>query len=127
MTDDEFLRAFEDCMLETFRHRDHLRLAWLYLRRHPYGEALAAIERSIRRFAEHHGATGKYHQTMTVAWMRLMAAAMAAGPREPFDALLEDHPQLLDPAALRIFYSKATLESDAARHHWVEPDQGALP
>jgi hypothetical protein len=37
MTDEEFLRAFEACELSNgcFHHRDHIRLAWIYV--HRYG------------------------------------------------------------------------------------------
>ena len=37
MTESEFVAAFEDASLpETaFRHRDHVRLAWIYLRELP--------------------------------------------------------------------------------------------
>ena len=37
MTDSEFVDSFEDCTLPStaFHHRDHVRLAWIYLRRHP--------------------------------------------------------------------------------------------
>jgi len=33
MTDTEFLRAFENCEIANgdFHHRDHIRLAWIYL------------------------------------------------------------------------------------------------
>ncbi len=45
MTDAEFVAAFESCALpaQAFRHRDHVRLAWLYLRRVPYDEAVPMI------------------------------------------------------------------------------------
>jgi len=35
MTDDEFLGSFMNCTLpaHAFRHRDHLRLAWILVRR----------------------------------------------------------------------------------------------
>src|ERR1043165_6844264 len=41
MTDDDFVRAFESYELppDSFRHKQHLRLAWLYLRRLPYDAA----------------------------------------------------------------------------------------
>jgi hypothetical protein len=42
MGDEEFLRAFRSCELpaSSFRHGDHLRLAWLQLHRAPADEAL---------------------------------------------------------------------------------------
>ena len=79
MTDDEFVRAFESCGLspDLFHHRDHIRLARIYVDR--YGVELdgaqKATERfrsSLRKFAEHIGKSEKYHETITVAWMRLV-------------------------------------------------------
>jgi hypothetical protein len=127
--DDEFIRAFESCTLpkEAFRHREHLRLAWLYLRRLPYSEAAASMERSIRAYAAHHGALQKYHHTMTLVWMRLVAAAADACSEQDFDAFLNAHPALLDKSAPRRFYSAERLEQPAARAAWLEPDLSPLP
>ena len=123
MDDAEFLRRFEDCTLEDFRHRDHVRLAWLYLRAYGWDGALDRVRLGIRRFATHHGAARKYHETMTVAWLALVAAAMEAEPGAAgFDDLLEAHPRLLESGALSEHYSPAVLASDLAREAWIEPD-----
>jgi len=129
MTDDEFIRAFESCTLpgESFRHREHLRLAWLYLRRLPHEDAAAAMEHGVRRYAAHHGAAQKYHHTMTLVWMRLVAAAMARHSCEDFDTLLRLHPALLDKGMPRRYYSAERLDSAAARAGWMEPDLAPLP
>ena len=124
MTDAEFARAFETCELppDNFHHRDHIRLAWIFLQR--YGaEAGAQIAISIRRYAAHLGKSDKYHETVTQAWMRLVAAAGATS----FEALTEAHPELLDKAFLNEFYSDAALQSAAAREKFVEPDRKPLP
>jgi hypothetical protein len=127
--DREFVRGVEDCSLprEEFRHRDHLRLAWLYLQEAPYEDALRRMAQSIRRYAASHGASQKYHHTVTLAWMRLVAAARAARSEPSFDAFLEHHPALLDKTTLRRFYSDARIGSEPARERWVEPDLEPLP
>ena len=129
MTDDEFIRAFESCTLpgESFRHKEHLRLAWLYLRRLPDEAAAAAMESGVRRYAAHHGASQKYHHTMTLVWMRLVAAAMTRHPCDDFDTLLHLHPALLDKGMPRRYYSAERLDSPAARAGWLEPDLALLP
>src|SRR5579872_2786660 len=73
--DDEFLEAFHSCRLKNseFRHADHLRLAWLHLRREPFDVALANVRTGIQRFAAHHGAAHRYYDAVTVAWVRLVA------------------------------------------------------
>jgi hypothetical protein len=129
MTHDEFVTAFESCTLpgDWFRHKEHVRLAWLYLRRLPYSEAVAAIERSVRAFAMHHGAAGKYHHTITLVWMRLVAAAIAQDGDDDFAAFIARHPELLNKHTLQLFYSAARLESPVARASWLEPDLKPLP
>ena len=123
LSDGEFVRAFESCELppECFHHRDHIRLAWIYF--HQYGEAEATrrIEESIRRYAAHLGISEKYHQTITVAWMRLVAAAARLNDGD-FEDFARCNPELFDKSALSAFYSSAVLGSQVARERFVEPD-----
>lgn len=121
MTDAEFLRAFEDTTLEPFHHRDHLRVTYLYLRQ--FGEA-GTRERlgpAILRYATAKGGAGKYHETITQAWIHLVASSLGSAP--DFDAMLVEHPELLDKSLLNRYYSAALLDSPEAREHWVEPDR----
>jgi len=57
LADQEFVRSFETCELpnESFHHRDHIRLAWIYLRRYGELEARRHLGEAIRRFAAYHG------------------------------------------------------------------------
>jgi len=130
LTDLEFVRAFEACELsnDCFHHRDHIRLAWIYL--HCYGEqeARKRIVAAIRKFAAHHGKSDKYHETITVAWLRLVANEMARlTPEASFVDLIAAAPELFDKRSLERFYSAAALASDAARTSWVQPDLQPLP
>lgn len=130
LKDDEFLRAFETCELpnHAFHHGDHVRAAWLYIRR--FGEAAAESRlcEGIMRFANHHGATQKYHHTMSVAWVRLIAAAYRETPEiQQFEDFIAAHPGLLEMRALSKYYSASRLGSAAARAGWVEPDLRRLP
>jgi hypothetical protein len=128
MIDDEFLERFERCDLDEFHHRDHVRLAWLYLRAGEWDDAVRRIRDGIRRFAVHHGASRKYHETITIAWLAVVAAAIDASPDvADFDAFLATHERLLDPGALRAHYSPELLASDRARAEWVEPDLEPIP
>jgi hypothetical protein len=127
MTDDDFARAFETCELsnESFHHRDHIRLAWIYLHRYGREEAGSRMADSIRRFAAHHGKSDKYHETLTRAWMQLVAHAGKSAP--DFETLLTTCPSLLDKTSLTEFYSEALLQSDAAKTAFVAPDRKPLP
>jgi len=130
MTDEAFARAFErgDVSKEDFTHASHLRVAWVYLREEPSRDAAVdRIRGAIQRFAAKLGASQKYHETITVAWMILLDEARA---RMPADAALADvllvYPALADKNLPLSFYSRDRLFSDAARTAWVAPDLGPI-
>ena len=128
--EDAFVGAFEACQYpaEKFRHADHIRLAWIYIRRYGVEGAEERIRTSIRNFANSVGHAPKYHETMTRAWLRLVYAAYAATPEvTEYVAFVSQHPTLLDKNALTPFYSPQVLASDEARHNWIPPDLKPLP
>ena len=133
MTDEEFLSAFEACTLTDFHHRDHIKLAYLHLLRHPPEEAAAKVGAGLRKFAAFHGApTDKldvgYHETMTQAWVRLVHATLCEyGPAESADAFFEKQPQLAQKDSLRFFYTRDRLYSWQAKKEFIEPDLAPLP
>lgn len=118
MTDERFLQAFKDTTLEPFHHRDHLRVTYLYLSQ--FGEAgtLERLGKAILRYAAARNGAEKYHETITQAWIRLVASAAAPS----FESMLEAYPQLLDKNLLKRYYSSDLLMSQEARERWVEPD-----
>jgi len=125
MTDQDFASAFERCEIPNhrFRHRDHLRLAWIYLRRYDRSKAGTQIVESIQRYAAHNGAPEKYHETVTLAWMELVYCAMRSLPDTAgFDQMLAAFPHLLQKSALAQYYSSGVLESETARRVFVVPD-----
>ena len=129
-SDEDFLHAFADLSLpaDIFHHREHLRVAWLYLKSTDASRAAELMSEGIRRFANHHGATQKYHHTLTLAWLRLVAAALVETPEGcTFERFLSAHPELRDTNVLAKYYSKELLQSAAARETWVEPDLQPLP
>lgn len=97
MTDDAFVAAIETCTLpkEEFTHRNHLRLAWLYLRDHEAADADRRIVATIRAYATSLGAAAKFSEPLTVTWMRRVEAAMAQTPAADFDTFLAAQPDLL--------------------------------
>src|SRR5579864_4017333 len=82
----EEVRRLESCEygLEEFGHREHLKVAWTYLHLYGYAEGLSRMRESLLRFSAHHGRSG-YHETITVFWMR----KLAAHSREDFDEVLK--------------------------------------
>ncbi len=76
-------QKLEDFSLETWDHRTHLRLAFLYLTRHGRREGLARIHASIAAFIAHSPLTKRktgttYHETMTYFCERAPATDPAA-------------------------------------------------
>jgi len=125
LSDDAFLHAFEACQLDPakFHHADHIRLAWLYVRRLGPCGAEAKLLDGIRKFARHAGASGKFGHTTTIAWTRLVAAAQQNGPTaNNFSEWIQLHPQLLDRNLLARYYSPGRLQTLEARSGWIEPD-----
>lgn len=110
-----------------FGHREHLELAWSYLQMYDVPEASEAMAAAIRHLARQHGAEQKYHETMTRAWVRLVAVHHQRWGAQHFDAFLERNPDLLDRALIRHFYSSDLLDGDRARAAWTDPDLRELP
>jgi hypothetical protein len=127
--DEEFLAAFEaDAIPKAdFHHREHVRLAWLYLRRHGPAEATQRMREGIRRFAAAHGVPGLYHETLTTFWVLAVEAARGAHPEAPdFESFALRHPELLDKGLVRRHYREGTIESERARTEWIAPDRAPL-
>ena len=53
-TDEEFRQSLDRCTIpnDAFRHRDHLRLAWIYLRESDLDSAMRRLSQSIKRYAQ---------------------------------------------------------------------------
>jgi hypothetical protein len=111
LDESEFVRRFEDCTLpnDAFHHRDHVRLAWIYLRQHPPLEALRCFAEGLKRFAAAHGHPGLYHETITWAYLFLIHERMADGDAaETWDSFAGRNPDLLawNPSILDRYYDK---------------------
>jgi hypothetical protein len=126
LTDSEFLARFEERSLESFSHRDHLRVAYAYARRGG-AEAAVAGARHIRDLAEAAGDRGKYHETLTVAWARVIAHLVERAPQLSFAAFVVAHPELHRRELLLAHYSPERMFSDEARARFLEPDVLPLP
>jgi hypothetical protein len=129
-SDEDFLRAFEDFSFpaDQFHHLEHVRVAWLYLKSSDATRAAERMSAGIHRFATHHGATQKYHHTLTLAWIRLVAAALVETPENfTFPQFLASHPELSGKNLINKYYSDPLLQTTAAREGWVEPDLQPLP
>jgi hypothetical protein len=110
-----------------FGHREHVELAWSYLEVYPIDEAVDRMTAAIRHVAQSHGASDKYHETITRAWLHFVAVHRQRWGAASFEAFLERNPDLLNRDLVKRFYSRELIFSDAARAVWVDPDLRRLP
>jgi hypothetical protein len=130
MTDTELTRALErgEIPNSEFHHSSHLHVAWVYLvESDSVAEATTKMSRTLRRFATSVGHPEKYHETITVFWLRLLDQVSDVFDEEDINAILKRYPTLLEKDLLLEYYSRETLFSDRARTDWVEPDLKPLP
>ena len=108
-----------------FHHRQHVEVAWMFVRDHGMPGALAEFSTALKRFAVAKGATGLYHQTITWAFLLIIAERQAQGRAETFEAFADANPDVLawKPSILDRYYSRELLISDQARKTFLMPDR----
>jgi hypothetical protein len=122
--DEAFLAALEAGTLPPaqFDHRGHLRAGFLYLRRHDFPGACVAMKRAVHGFARALGKAGLYHETLTIAYLSLLAERLADEPADlAFDRFLERYPELSSRAYLERYYPRGTIDTTEARATFVLP------
>ena len=129
LSNDQFLAAFLDCSLPpaAFDHRGHVRVAWLILRQHPLDEAIEYVCAGIARYANHLGASQKFHRTMSEAFVRLIARS--ATRFDSWEAFVVGNPELMSNVrgVIARHYSPELIATARAREHFVSPDRSPLP
>ena len=123
MTDVELTRALErgEIANEDFHHSSHLHVAWVYLdESSSVQQAANKMRDTLRRFAAAAGKAEKYHETITLFWVHLLAYAAGRGKR--LEEIVRANPQLLEKDFPLAYYSEERLFSDEARTSWMEPD-----
>ena len=122
----ELLDRFVDTTLpaDQFHHRQHVQVAWLFVRHHGMPAALAEFSAAIKRFADAKGATGLYHETITWAFLLLIADRQARTQVDTWDDFEAANADLLTwkPSILERYYSKELLASELARRTFLMPD-----
>jgi hypothetical protein len=124
---ESLVRAFEEGTLprSEWTHASHLLVGLWYLSRHPRDQATRLMRGGIQRYNHIHGRDAGYHETITLAWLAVIAGFLARCDRtRPISALAE---RLIndcgDKDHLLRYYSREQLMSDAARRAWVPPDR----
>jgi hypothetical protein len=129
MMDDEtkLLAGFLDGSFpgDRFHHPQHVHVAFLFVRRHGMPQALAEFSTALKAFAVAKGMPKLYHQTITWAYLLLIAERLAKAPAETWDEFAAANGDLLKwkPSALDRYYTPDTLWSELARTTFVMPDK----
>jgi hypothetical protein len=112
----------------TFRHREHIHLAYIAVRRYGPANAVDVVAGWLRHLTVYLRAPQKFHATVTRAWVEIVAHHMAAAPpTADFAAFARAYPALLDKRLLTRHYTSRALASPAAKTGWLEPDLAAFP
>jgi hypothetical protein len=127
MTDAELLAGFVDTSLpkEAFHHKEHVRVAWLFLQRYGMPAALHEFPAALRRFADAKGATTLYHETITWAYLLLIHERQGRWKAADWPVFAAANADLLSwkPSVLDSLYTPETLWSDFAKRTFVMPDR----
>jgi len=137
MTDEELLTQFEKLTLPfaEWTHRAHIKVAYLYLKQHPFPQALERLRSGIKAYNKANnrpdGPREGYNETTTHAMAHLICAVMRAydktHPVSTADNFCDMHPQLMSQYVLRFFYTPQRRMDPLAKAQFVEPDLTSLP
>jgi hypothetical protein len=117
---ERFLRGETDAA--TFPHREHVRMAFEMLRRHDFAESVLYFSRSLRAMAQRAGKPQAFHQTVTIAFLSLIAERMEDSPLQDFAAFERANPELFEKGMLTRWYRPERLASERARRTFLLPE-----
>jgi hypothetical protein len=125
--DAELLAGFETASLPNavFSHREHVRVAWLFVSRHGLPEAIPRFSQALKRFAIAKGKPQLYHTTITWSYLLLIGERLARHPSATWSEFAAANPDLLEwkPSLLDRYYTPEVLWSDLARSCFLMPDR----
>ena len=105
-----------------FPHREHVRMSFEMLTVYDFPESVLRYSRSLQRMTARAGVPQLFNQTITVAFLALVAERMQSGGHIDFAAFAAANPDLLDSSILKRWYSPERLSSGSARRVFVLPD-----
>ncbi len=117
---DQFLRGEVDP--RGFSHAEHVRMAFEMLGRYDFAQAALHFSQALRVMTQRVGKPEKFHQTLTIAFLALIAERRHARDYEDFAAFAAANPDLMTRSALDRWYSPQRLGSELARLTFILPD-----
>ena len=123
-TDSPELARFLRCEIvpSEFPHREHVHIAFEMLKRHDFPETVLHFSRTLRAMAHKAGRPEAFHQTVTIAFLSLIAERMESGGAADFADFARANPDLLEKSLLSRWYGAERLASAAARRTFLLPD-----
>jgi hypothetical protein len=119
----QFLRHERDP--HAFDHGLHVKAAFEILQRHDFLEAAGLYAEALKNMAARAGRPQVYHETITVAFLSLIAERMAERGFEEYDTFIAANPDLLSKSVLERWYAPDRLNSALARKVFLLPEQEA--
>lgn len=105
-----------------FPHREHVRMAFEMLKRHDFPETVLHYSRALRAMAEKAGKPQAFHQTVTIAFLSLIAERMERDGAADFAAFARANSDLIEKSVLARWYRPERLASAAARRTFLLPE-----
>ena len=122
----ELLEGMRNLTLDPkfFDHEAHVKLGWLLIKENGLENAIHEVSQLIKTYAEHLGATNKYHETVTRVSMLLIDERMTDRD-QTFEEFIDKHPELLNNFMKLVAskYSFDVFASELARIEFIEPDR----
>ena len=97
-------------------------MAFEMLRRHDFAECVLHYSRALRTLTLKAGKPEAFHQTLTIAFLSLIAERMDGGVVSDFAAFARANPDLLEKSAVARWYRPERLASEAARRTFLLPE-----
>lgn len=118
--------AFVESCPDGFHHKDHVKLAWLYLNSYALPGALIEFSNDLKRFAAAKDKPDLYNQTITWAYLFIINERIVrSGSAQSWEAFAASNSDLLDwgNSVLFKYYSKELLFSSLAKQEFLLPDK----
>lgn len=128
MTEEEFFAQFEAATLDVaiFDHSNHVKMAWIYLKKFELPEAMISFSKALKHFATVNGASGLYHETITFAYLILINERLkTAESQTDWEEFIKNNPDLFDwkDNILKKYYRQETIKSELAKRVFIFPDK----
>ena len=128
LDDDAFHAAFNDGLVakDTFRHREHVRLVFIYLSRHSdLADGALRFRQTFRQFVVAQRVAHVYNETLTWAYLLLVNQRMHEKPASDSFDFLRQNPDLCDHRGgliTRYYDLEQVTRSPLAKELFVLPD-----